>query len=88
LERFPDRTLLELQPLTGRTHQLRVHCAHMGYPILGDPQYGNEASRAASGRLPSQLLCAKRLTFPHPMTGEVMTFLSHQDAHVSTFQKA
>ncbi len=63
---------LELQPVTGRTHQLRVHCAYMGFPILGDPQYGSEASRAFSAglNLPYQQLCAKRLEFVHPITGE------------------
>jgi len=80
LQRLSDRTLLELQPLTGRTHQLRVHCAHMGFPILGDPQYCTEASRAASQGLVSQLLCAKSLTFPHPVTGEVLTVVSRQSA--------
>ncbi len=43
----PEGTLtwLELEPVTGRTHQLRVHCAAMGYPIFGDDIYGNEASQ-------------------------------------------
>jgi tRNA pseudouridine32 synthase/23S rRNA pseudouridine746 synthase len=40
LARGPQKTLLELTPLTGRTHQLRVHCAANGFPILGDPIYG------------------------------------------------
>ena len=44
LERQGELCKLELRPLTGRTHQLRVHCAHMGFPILGDPQYATEAS--------------------------------------------
>ena len=39
---------MELKPLTGRTHQLRVHCAHMGWPILGDPVYGDRADRGAT----------------------------------------
>jgi tRNA pseudouridine32 synthase / 23S rRNA pseudouridine746 synthase len=46
LARGQDRTLLELTPLTGRTHQLRVHCAANGFPILGDPIYGNGARDA------------------------------------------
>lgn len=63
---------LELRPLTGRTHQLRVHCAYMGFPILGDPQYGTPASMALSAELglTAQALCAVRLAFPHPRTGE------------------
>lgn len=60
--------LLELQPVTGRTHQLRVHCSHLGFPIVGDPQYG--------GGEGGQHLIAGRLTLPHPMTGESLTLLS------------
>lgn len=73
-------TLLELTPVTGRTHQLRVHCAACGFPILGDPQYGTEASQRfslAHGALWQQL-CAVRLSFPHPMTGELCTVSSKQ----------
>ena len=74
LERGDKTTRLALKPITGRTHQLRVHCSYMGYPILGDPQYGNEASMAYSLEkgLETQLLCAKRLEFTHPITGEQM----------------
>ena len=76
LERFDSYTRLALRPVTGRTHQLRVHCAHMGYPILGDPQYGNGA---ADFGLPHQLLCAKRLEFIHPITGEELLLESGMD---------
>ncbi len=77
LARFGEYTKLALRPVTGRTHQLRVHCAHMGHPILGDPQYGNEAS--AFG-LPHQLLCAHSLEFAHPITGEALYLHSQMDA--------
>ena len=72
---------LSLRPVTGRTHQLRLHCAYMGFPILGDPQYGNEESRAISEKMAvfSQRLCAKRLSFVHPITGEEMTLESRMD---------
>lgn len=75
---------LELRPVTGRTHQLRVHCAHMGFPILGDPQYGSGESQALSAELGigSQMLCAKRLEFAHPMTGENMVLESGMDAEL------
>ena len=68
-------SLLELEPVTGRTHQLRVHCAHIGHPILGDPQYGTPESMALSQtrNLTHQHLQAKRLSFPHPITGEPLT---------------
>ena len=81
LERKAGITKLALRPITGRTHQLRVHCAHMGYPILGDPQYGSETSQALSRQmgLVSQLLCAKQLRFPHPITGEEMKLTSQLD---------
>lgn len=74
LQRQESTSLLALRPVTGRTHQLRVHCAHMGYPILGDPQYGSQESKAYSQEkhLPHQLLCAKILEFQHPITGEQM----------------
>ena len=73
--------VLELFPITGRTHQLRVHCAHMGFPILGDPQYGSEASRALSQQLAlsAQALCAYSLEFPHPITGQPLLLRSRLD---------
>ena len=81
LERKDGITKLALRPITGRTHQLRVHCSYMGYPILGDPQYGSEASLALSAELgfTSQLLCSKSLRFPHPITGEMMELGSKLD---------
>lgn len=71
LKRSKDYSLLALTPVTGRTHQLRVHCAHEGFPILGDPQYNTPESLAfsLSRGLTTQLLCAKALDFPHPISG-------------------
>ena len=78
LEKHEGYTKLALIPVTGRTHQLRLHCAYMGYPILGDPQYGNEASAAFSARwnLTHQLLCASTLKLPHPVTGQFLVLHS------------
>ena len=75
-------TKLALRPITGRTHQLRLHCAHIGCPILGDPQYYSPASQAFSEKmgLTTQILCAKTLELPHPVTGEPLILHSHQDA--------
>ena len=74
---------LALRPVTGRTHQLRVHCAGSGFPILGDPQYGSEASRAYSERLglTSQLLCAHSLVLNHPITEAPLEIVSHMDVN-------
>ena len=70
--------------VTGRTHQLRVHCAYMGFPILGDPQYGTEESRRFSSELglTYQMLCAHRLEFTHPLTGDSMVLESRMDVGV------
>lgn len=84
LERFERCTKLALRPVTGRTHQLRLHCAYMGNPILGDPQYGSEGSQVYSETfgLKSQLLCAKKLEFLHPMTEKMMILDSKMDAEI------
>lgn len=78
LERTGELCKLELQPVTGRTHQLRLHCRHMGFPILGDPQYNTEESAAYSEKLglKTQLLCAASLTFTHPVTAQTVTLCS------------
>ena len=73
LEQRGDCALLELEPLTGRTHQLRVHCAHMGFPIVGDPQYGWDPYG-----LPHQQLCAVSLGFVHPLTENFVEIFSKQ----------
>ena len=72
---------LALRPITGRTHQLRLHCCHMGFPILGDPQYNTEESRTYSDALglTSQLLCAYSLEFAHPMTGQWLCITTKMD---------
>lgn len=69
---------VRLWPLTGRTHQLRVHCAHLGAPVLGDPQYGCEESVAYGKTLGcvTQQLCARSLELRHPLTGEPMKLIS------------
>ena len=84
LERGERICKLALRPITGRTHQLRVHCAHMGHPILGDPQYGSEESQVFSGTLglPYQMLCAKKLELKHPLTGEELVLESKMDAKI------
>ena len=72
LERFGDFTLLELKLETGRTHQIRVHMAYIGHPVLGDPLYGPKKVIGDFG----QFLHAKTLGFTHPRTNEYMEFES------------
>jgi 23S rRNA pseudouridine955/2504/2580 synthase len=61
---------LALQPLSGRTHQLRVHCALMDCPILGDPKYGGPKAKPA-GAPSALMLHAKELDLPHPDGGRL-----------------
>lgn len=81
LENLGEYSRLALRPVTGRTHQLRVHCAYMGFPVLGDPQYASRSSRAFSEKagLKTQLLCAKTLEFTHPITGASVVLTSRMD---------
>ena len=75
LEQFAHRvgpaageyTLIEAQPITGRTHQIRVHFASLGHPVVGDEVYGG---RRTSLPVPRQFLHARRLGFKHPSTGQ------------------
>jgi len=69
MERFKDCTMVELTPRTGRMHQLRVHLAYIGHPILGDAVYG-----AASKLIGRQALHASMLGFVHPKTGAYVEF--------------
>jgi len=71
IEEREHSTLLELKPVTGRTHQLRVHMLALGHPILGDDFYGDAACIAASARLN---LHAQTLSFTHPTSKERVSF--------------
>jgi len=73
VSRQPGRTRMALEPVTGRSHQLRVHMMALGHPILGDIFYASPEVAALSDRL---LLHAEQLTLPHPETGLKMTFAS------------
>ena len=64
------RSLIECKPLTGRTHQIRVHLKHLGFPIVGDPVYGKR------GLYERHLLHAWKLEFTHPHTREVVSFVA------------
>ena len=71
LERGADRTRVALFPITGRSHQLRVHMLSLGHPILGDTLYAQDEALAAAPRL---LLHAKSLEIFHPIMGETLRF--------------
>ena len=83
-ERFSGFTLLEVRPITGRTHQIRVHLSASGHPILGDPLYGRKKVRSIEDRLlrekvqglGRQALHASRIRFRHPLTDRPMEFSS------------
>ena len=85
VERFRAHTHCELELETGRTHQIRVHMAHIRAPLLGDPVYGgrpklppaaSDELRAALQAFRRQALHASRLQLAHPATGEALTFES------------
>ncbi len=87
-ERFHDFSFVEAKLLTGRTHQIRVHCSYIGHPVVGDPVYGgirkiktdkislSDRKRIAEAveALDGQALHAYRLSFDHPRTGERLEF--------------
>lgn len=75
-DRRGGTTWVTLLPSTGRTHQLRVHLAHLGHPILGDPVY---ARKSASTEYLA--LFSKEIEFAHPITGELLTFTAPYPPH-------
>ena len=75
--------LVEFRIETGRTHQIRVHAAHLGHPLAGDPLYGDAAKdRRLRTRPVRTLLPAVELSFPHPVTGRRLTFAAEPPADI------
>lgn len=80
-KKYSDATLLELEPVTGRTNQLRIHLSHIGHPIIGDTNYGGtEFSRLC--------LHAYKLAFRHPNDGTILTFSAGISDFIETIEKA
>ena len=73
LKEFGECSFLEIKPITGRTHQIRVHLAASGHPLVGDSRYGRRKTKV---KYPSLFLFASRLAFTHPQTGDRLEFSS------------
>jgi 23S rRNA pseudouridine1911/1915/1917 synthase len=78
LERLREATLVEALLHTGRTHQIRVHFKHIGFPLVGDDTYGNRPNKRLTEltgyRAPRQMLHAHKLAFKHPRSGKKLSF--------------
>jgi len=78
IERLREATLVEAVLHTGRTHQIRVHFKHLGFPVAGDATYGNRQNKRVAEltgyTAPRQMLHAHKLAFKHPRTGKKMSF--------------
>jgi len=85
LDEFPETSFLEVRPLTGRTHQIRVHMAAAGHPVVGDAVYGRRKGERRAGRM---FLHANRLSFLHPASGERVEFVSPLPADLEAVRTA
>ncbi|MBI3604389.1 MAG: hypothetical protein HY205_08105, partial [Nitrospirae bacterium] len=78
-------TVVELFPRTGRTHQIRVHLASLGHPVLGDATYGGRKVMSCEGvSIPRVMLHARTLGFSHPVTGAYVEFASPHPPDMET----
>ena len=84
-ERFGNYTLVQFQLETGRTHQIRVHSAFMGHPIIGDPLYS--AGKSIGVNVPGQVLHAWKLHLEHPITGEIISAIAPLPEYFITLLK-
>lgn len=84
LSRLDGFTYLEVYPITGRTHQIRVHLSHIGHPIVGDPLYGRRAKALAE----RPLLHAFSLELQHPVTSEFLSVISSLPEDMQEFLRS
>jgi 23S rRNA pseudouridine955/2504/2580 synthase len=82
LERFPEATLLEARPITGRTHQIRVHAQHAGCPLLGDSKYNNDQSLALSKKLRLKRLFLHASSLQFRLDGNAYKFTAELDSNL------
>jgi 23S rRNA pseudouridine1911/1915/1917 synthase len=85
LERFAAASLIEARLDTGRTHQIRIHLAGLGHPVLGDGEHGGETARLFRPAPPRLALHAAVLGFAHPRTGEALRFESPVPEELATW---
>lgn len=87
VRRWRDYSLLEVELKTGRTHQIRVHLAHLGFPLCGDDKYGDFAlnKRLEGEGLKRMFLHAAQLRFQHPLTGAALAFDSPLPPDLAAF---
>jgi 23S rRNA pseudouridine1911/1915/1917 synthase len=81
MRRLGDAALVCAEPLTGRTHQIRLHLAHLGHPLLGDPKYGGPEEWRGEF-LGGHRLHAERLELPHPRSGAALIVVAPAPAWV------
>ena len=89
IERFDGFASLRLLPKTGRTHQIRVHLAHLGFPILGDEKYGLEElnKNVKKQDLKRMFLHARRIVIKHPLNGNRLEFEAPLPESLQTFMR-
>ena len=87
VKRWQDFSLLEVELKTGRTHQIRVHLAHLGFALCGDDKYGDFAlnKRLEAQGLRRMFLHAARLSFQHPLSGEGLSFEARLPGELQAF---
>ncbi len=88
LERFKETTLVRVRIETGRTHQIRVHLAHIGHPVVGDRQYGRARAAEWPAPVSRQMLHAERLALRHPRTGADMEWVAPLPADMAALLEA
>jgi 23S rRNA pseudouridine1911/1915/1917 synthase len=86
LSKKKGATLVEAKPLTGRTHQIRAHLAHIGHPVMGDPEFDKAPDGAP--RPPRMMLHAYRLAFEHPASGRPAEFFAEPPKDFASFWKS